>query len=232
MSFLAGIGSALGSAVGPLISKGLGSLFGMKSDADAQKDLSEKFAKRSIQWRVKDAERAGVHPLYALGANVSMGPSLPIGGGAFDEMGQGIGRAADALLSNEGRNASAVERLALERAGLENELLRAQISNAKQAGNPPGMNAIPAEFNMADANKWMVNRHATPAQMWENQYGEPGEWIGGGFNMLSDTVRNTNRWEKEHFTPAPNPWAMGGELGSRLREFLTSRNSWLWRPFW
>lgn len=227
-----GLFSAIGDAVSPLISKGLGSLFGIKSAEDKQKELSEKFAKRSIQWRVKDAERAGVHPLYALGANVSMGPSLPVGGGVFDEMGQGIGRAADALLSNEGRNASTVERLALERAGLENELLRAQIANAKQAGNPPGLNSVPAEFNMADANKWMVNRGATPAQMWENQYGEPGEWIGGGFNMLSDLVRNTNKWERKHFDLPPTPWNAGGALGSRLREFLTSKNSWLWRPFW
>lgn len=87
---------------GALISGGsslLGGLFSSKSNLKATKAqiaAQKEFAQHGVSWRVADAKQAGLHPLYALGAQTpsftpmvipdSMGP-------AISEAGQAIGRA-------------------------------------------------------------------------------------------------------------------------------------------
>lgn len=131
----------------PLISAGsslIGGLLGRKSSSDAaeeQADLQKEFARNAIQWKVADAKKAGVHPLYALGAQttsyqpVSVGDPLP---GALHDMGQDISRAV-AATSPESRRVGVLGELAVERAGLENELLRTQIGRLQAPHVPPGV---------------------------------------------------------------------------------------------
>lgn len=132
--------SLVGAVAGPLV----GGLLGSKSSkdaGDANAALQREFAQNGIQWKVEDAKKAGVHPLYALGApTISASPSyvadtaLP---NAFSEMGQNVTRAIEASMTRDDRvKSAAIESLQLERAGLENELLRSQISQVNRASNP------------------------------------------------------------------------------------------------
>lgn len=59
------------------------------------KDRSTQFAKHGLSWRVADAKRAGLHPLAALGANLSSGPVTHVNplGSALSSAGQDIGAA-------------------------------------------------------------------------------------------------------------------------------------------
>lgn len=108
--------------------------------ADDQARLQRQFAQNAIQWKVADARKAGVHPLYALGAQttsyqpVSVGDPLP---GALHDMGQDISRAV-AATSPESVRTGTLAQLAVERAGLENELLRTQIGKLKAPAVGPG----------------------------------------------------------------------------------------------
>lgn len=101
-----------------LISAGssiLGGLFGSsdnKKAAKAQAEADERnaalqreFAQNAIQWKVADAEKAGIHKLYALGAQTNpgmasyMSPQLPVSnpmGNAIADAGNGLARAATA----------------------------------------------------------------------------------------------------------------------------------------
>lgn len=135
--------------IGNLISAGaslLGGVLGQKSqEKQAEKNiqLQKDFAQQGIQWKVADAKAAGIHPLYALGANthsfapVSVGDSLSP---ALANAGQDIGRAVNAVSDGSTRVygiQKALQGLALERAGLENEVLRSQIRRNNSAGTPP-----------------------------------------------------------------------------------------------
>lgn len=62
----------------PAFWKAAATMYAAKTSADAQRDtnkanleMNKQFAKDSIQWKVEDAKKAGIHPLYALGASTN-----------------------------------------------------------------------------------------------------------------------------------------------------------------
>lgn len=103
------------------------------------------FAQHGIQWRVRDAERAGIHPLYALGANTTSYSPQSVGDSGLASAGQNIGRAVTAAASQAERPdlfTRAAAEVQLEGLKLDNDLKRAQIASSvatlNQPGTPPG----------------------------------------------------------------------------------------------
>lgn len=105
-------------------------------------DLQREFAQHGIRWKVEDAKRAGISPAAALGAGgASFSPvhvgtpeyrqdnSFQRGMSSLSDMGQNISRAIQATSTHSQRVNSVMEALSLERAGLQNDLLRAQIAS-------------------------------------------------------------------------------------------------------
>lgn len=114
-----------------------------KKQAELQYRQQKEFAQNGIQWKVDDARKAGVHPLYALGANthsfapVSVGDTNPLSGLAA--AGQDVSRAVDATRSTSARvdaYTKTAQALQLQRMGLENELLGSQIAKIRQSSQP------------------------------------------------------------------------------------------------
>lgn len=129
-------GGALLGALGGVVDRVLG-----RSAEDRNTRLQKEFAQNGIQWKVEDAKKAGIHPLYALGApTMSFSPSSV--GSDFAGVGQDLSRAIDATRSSKDRGQARLDALTLERAGLENDLLRSQIMGSKMAllrSNGPSM---------------------------------------------------------------------------------------------
>lgn len=128
--------------LGPLISAGaniIGGIMG-KNAAKGQMKEQERYAKNAIQWKVADAKAAGIHPLYALGAQTMSYSPVSVGGeqAAMQSAGQDIGRAVHAAATEGDRTlAKASATLQLENQGLQNEMLKSQIARLRQAPNPP-----------------------------------------------------------------------------------------------
>lgn len=119
----------------------------MLAEKEKDRELQREFAQSGIRWKVDDAKAAGIHPLYALGANtVSYAPS-PVGIVPEDGLargmasaGQDLSRAIDATRTGDERTEAAsamATKLALEKGSLENDLLRAQISKMRAQVGPP-----------------------------------------------------------------------------------------------
>lgn len=123
----------LGGAIGA-VGNVLGGLFG-KSAADKQTAMQKEFAQNGIQWRVRDATKAGIHPLYALGAQVTPYSPVQVGDMGLSAAGQDLSRAYMATRT-EGQKVDLFTKqsqaLQLQRLGLENELLAAQIKKTNQ----------------------------------------------------------------------------------------------------
>lgn len=129
--------------IGPAIAAAASIAGGLmqRSQQQEQMAMQKTFAKNAIQWKVKDATKAGIHPLYALGANtVSFSPSA-VGDLGIGQAGQDISRAIGATQTAPQRAQTvdtAMRDLALTRAGLENDLLRTQIASGLAKNNPTG----------------------------------------------------------------------------------------------
>lgn len=136
-----------------LISAGaniLGGILGNKANKEARANeykQQKEFATQGIRWKVADAKAAGIHPLYAMGANTVSYSPQSVGGPDFSylgDAGQNIGRAIDATRSNPEKAAAlALTGTQLEGLKLDNDLKRVQLNSAialaRQAGNPPGL---------------------------------------------------------------------------------------------
>lgn len=168
--------AAIGGALGGLgqLAGGLSGLFGGGGGQSPATTLGQQqlqfamdAAGKQIQWRVKDAKDAGIHPLYALGAPSFNPTSISIPGEApgpdvgqsLAQMGQGVGRAIEAMRDKEQRVESAYEivrqQQQLERGDLENQVLRAQLASAvarlqkDQIGPPAPVTPASAATNQA-----------------------------------------------------------------------------------
>lgn len=113
-----------------------------------QEKLQKEFAQSGIQWRVEDAKKAGVHPLYALGAqtmsysptlvNPQVGDTSGIAAGfaqAGQEFGGAIQRSQDPARKIAAMQVTA-QQLQLENMSLQNELLASQIAKLNAAPSP------------------------------------------------------------------------------------------------
>lgn len=172
--------------LGALISAGtslISGFLGRKSQEEANEKnaaLQKEFAQNSIQWKAADAKKAGIHPLYGIGAQTITPQASYVGDtsmpSALAQVGQDIGGAVDRTrtapqkLSAVSQTAQALE---LERASLQNDYLRAQIAEtvARTNSAPPfpaavdpfnipgqaqsGVKSVPLErINSAHGHPW------------------------------------------------------------------------------
>ena len=164
-------GSAI-SAVGNLI----GGLIGQDAADDAtdfaarQLRFQNLAAKKSIQWRVKDARAAGIHPIYALGAQafnpspISISGDSPLASGLAN-MGQDIGRAVDAGLSRPQRAIQEATQMAsLDLMKAQTEQIKGQTDaiRAQTRASITGQGNAPA---LAELFKGLAPREAQPAKV-------------------------------------------------------------------
>lgn len=204
------LGSILG-AVGGIASSLLGN-----SQAKKQAKLQKEFAQKGIQWKVADATAAGLHPLAALGANtISYQPQavgVPDLGAMGANLGQDIERSRMAT-SGPGMRAinTGLEALTLERAGLENDLLRSQIRRMNAPGIGPPMPDLAPTTNQTMGHPDWVTKQPNLGQVSEDAYGEVGSGIIGSLAFLRDLMNNV---QKRYYKPRPRSPGGGGGGGS------------------
>lgn len=134
-----GLGSAIGSAIGAVGSIA-GGLIGANATANAaglSYEAQKEFAQNGIRWKVEDAKRAGIHPLYALGASTN--GFTPVGGYGGDygiadaaaHLGQGFERAQQAKMTKEERDKQDVRDAIQDMAALEDLNQKRRMNDAQ-----------------------------------------------------------------------------------------------------
>nr|DAV46551.1 MAG TPA: minor capsid protein [Microviridae sp.] len=202
---------AIANAAGSLIG-GAASLW----EGGKSRKLQKEAMQNGIQWRVADAQKAGVHPLYALGApTFSPSPVVTGAGDALSSMGQNVGRALNAGSSRDTQLSAfdvQVQDLTLKKFGLENELLASQIArmNQETLSKP----AIPAVTMPSGAGRLIPGQSST-AQVVQDQYGDVVENVYGMWRLLNDAAKNIVGPGKGVRRPGAVP-ARGGYLGGKV----------------
>lgn len=153
LEFLGNIGSGILNYLGGQDANAIN-----RQNAERNIELQREFAQHGIRWKVADAQAAGIHPLYALGASTSSFSPVSVGATnamsplaeMSSKMGQDLSRAVDSKRTGEERVAARLQTagagLELENMKLRNDLLRAQIAKINQAGQPPAMPDSPDNY--------------------------------------------------------------------------------------
>jgi len=180
----------LAEAIGQLAGQALGAYTSQQARRK-EHDRQVEFAQKGIQWKVKDAEKAGIHPLYALGAQTTSYSPANVGdSGAWAGVGQNLGRAIDATRSNPAKAealALTASQLQLEGVKLDNEFKRLQLASAmataRQGSMPglptmstmPGLLGMPGQGDAPQVDGPQVNIKKTISP---TNYGDPSFEIG------------------------------------------------------
>lgn len=226
----------------------IGGSLGRDSAEDANASnaaLQREFAQNGIQWKVADAKKAGIHPLYALGANTTAASPSYVGdtsmGSAVASMGQDIGRAINSTRNEDDRVKSRMDALTIERGELENTLLRSQIAKLNAAPNPsfPAPGDTPLIPGQGDTKDVPLTR-VMPTPGYEHS--EPGYVTDTGFartqggglavipsqdvkNRIEDTLVPEAMWAWRN-NLSPNVLLTGGVRPDESR--YPSKNGWYW----
>lgn len=193
------------------------SLLGSSSAKSAAKQNykhQKEFAQNTIQWKTEDAKKAGIHPLAALGAQTHSF-SNTAGGSDYSGLasaGQDLGRALDATRDKSERvdaYTQTLRKLQIERAHLENDVLRSRLASSiatvKQPGSPP------ASPNPSNPNL-LEGQGDSPGI--DNQAMERQGWNPAAPHMEAGNVSELG------YTKTPSGWApvMSKDAKDRLEE--------------
>lgn len=173
-----------------------------RSTAKENIKLQKQFAQEGVQWKVADAKKAGVHPLYALGAQTTSFQPVSVGGSDFASMGANL----DSAINNSAsptvrRNNMQVkhDELVLRNMELKNDLLASQIATMTQPGIGPGVptDAVGNSVTSTSPGGGVViaaDPRSSDAEIQQQRYGEPGEWVFGTHNLIQDYGSALGRW--------------------------------------
>lgn len=171
--------------------------------------LQREFAQNGIQWKVADAQAAGLHPLAALGAQTSSFSPVSVGSTDFGSMGQDVGRAIKAAMSESDRDEATkaeATKLALEKGGLENEILRTELaSKQKRMETNAGAVAMPA-------NTSVLSRVPLPRPFPGERTVSTGEAVkGDDLKQKGEDFPQTKIVRPFGYPLEANPWFSDGQ---------------------
>ena len=202
--------SALIKAGGSL----LGGLFG-KSSQDKATALQEDALKKGIQWKVADAKKAGIHPLFALGAQTNM-PSAIAGNPIGDAIANAGGAIAQGITNKQASNMVAEQHTA----DLQEKRSRTAANYAQAAMYQSEINRAAQKSNVmkggpGNAQEIMTYPHgaklktgdSSVAEDWEREYGGiVGEGIGFSrylYDLFDAYSRDFEKWNKKQRNYGP-----------------------------
>lgn len=201
ISNIQSVGKVVGGIKG--IVNAFGGLFG-----GGGKNKQKEFAQEGIRWRVKDAQLAGIHPLYALGASLpTYSPEYPTGdlGGALGDMGQNVERAARQGMTEDER-----QLLDLQKRKLEAEIMRTNaeagyaISRTQALNQPAAVQpAVPAAAAGAGGVVGPGSVKVLPSEVKAHAVGDPSSQAG---------VPSMWQWRQTRLGPVKLPTQESGEI--------------------
>jgi hypothetical protein len=197
------------------------------AESEKNRAAQKEFAQSGIQWRAADAKAAGIHPIFAMGANVPTytpssatfaTPAPKTRSVDYGAMGQDIGRAITSTMDGSKRVAAISAKLSLENQKLNNDLLRSQIAASNvatltHAGSSPGVPSTSSRM-LIDGQSGSGRVRTSPMSRQASAPGSPHQEAGA----VSDYG----------FTRTKDGWApvMSKDAKDRLEEDFIGTMAW------
>lgn len=170
-SWLKDIGGDLISGAASLLGGGISAITG-KQAGDREYERQKEFAQSGIRWRVEDAKAAGIHPLYAIGANTpTYSPQAAVGSDfGISSMGQNIGRAIEA--KQTARERAEAQAVATEVGRSQADYYSAAAANQRAQADLAGQRAV-SEAISDIGREFSQGMAARSDRVLRNQPGQP-----------------------------------------------------------
>lgn len=202
------------SLIGPALALA-GGLFSGSKDRAASKSadaknyaMQKEFAQHGIRWKMEDAKRAGVHGMYALGSP-GASATASFQGAPKDQTGNIARDLADAgsdIIQQQKTDSVTQTQKALMEAQTRNLNASASVSEQEAMGlgmtnqstaSPQQRYPIPVDVQEIETKDLTSQTGqaipvgvGSPAQDWEDKYGELAGLIHGTFNWVTDSAGN------------------------------------------
>lgn len=190
-----------------------------QANADRNAAMQAEFAQQGIRWKVADAKAAGIHPLYALGAQTTSFSPVSVGATADTSMGTALGNAGQDISRAINTTRTTPEKvaaiqtsaLAMEGMKLDNEIKKTQIASSLQRLQQTKTPSIPAlgegeTFGpgtakiedrpplMMGGSRVKTDPGTSPMKAYEDQFGDDGplSWLAQlavGYQTLRHNIR-------------------------------------------
>lgn len=199
---------------------GLMNMDNQNKQADKQADLQKEFAQNSIQWRVNDAKKAGIHPLSALGSQgINYNPSYVGGSENFGGSQASISTNTEdkefaelnkRLLAAQVKTAEAEAVSAQKQASSSPALFVASNANlASQSGVGHSTNTTGVPGQATSAPVYGVDGIVNSSKIAKNSDGSVSLWPGKDVeDMASESLFDRFRWQVSQY--ADNPKLLKG----------------------
>lgn len=222
-----GLFSAIGSIAGALIGKE-----SAEDSTNANAGFQREMAQNSLQWRVEDAKKAGIHPVAALGAQLPVGQPISAGGVDWSGVGQDVGGAIDAARTKNDPYTEKLRGLQIQRGELENALLASDLARKNQRPMNFSPSVVPETGDLAGQGNVAVQptqlNDTTPAMPFKES-GNVSEmtWArtaGGGVSIVP-----SKDWKDrgEDQTAPEFGWALRNTLMPSLGSYPKPPKEWL-----
>lgn len=160
-----------------------------KEDWQRNYDAQKEFAQNSIQWRVQDAQKAGIHPLYAMGNTPGYTPSSSVNTAS---MGTAIAQAGNQFGEMMGQLGLA--NMYLQNEKLQSDIMKTNAETAKSMGQTPKTLAPKAPVKVGDRMKTVKGEVSlSPNSGYLNDFKRYGKgWIGYPSKDMLDALSDAS----------------------------------------
>lgn len=197
-------------------------------------EMSRDALYRNMQIRAADAEKAGFHPLAALGVMPSGSPAIPIPGGSsgprlgdrLERMGQNVSRAIQAYQTPEQR---AILQAELDNAKRQGNLIDAQVAESKartaqMTGTPPP--APPSGDIRNPKPKYVAYRNQDGTISYHYNPEFAASIMSDPMQMWAQSYRNLGRSSETGGFPWQGTWNELKAAGKRLLNPIDTMRDW------
>lgn len=172
-----------------------------KGEAESKKNRAaqREAMQKGIQWKVRDAELAGIHPVFALGASTNMPAPIQTDFGGYERAARGLQDTASGMFDRASQMRAQGQAEALMNAQMEESRSRTALNlveaseafRATQSQRGADMRHGPDQMEFGDS-KWKTS-HSPTAQTVQDEYGDFIEWLYGAARLVYDGGQNLGR---------------------------------------
>lgn len=172
MGFFDDFGGALIGGASSLIGGAVKAITG-KQSGDREYERQKEFAQNGLRWKVEDAKAAGIHPIFAVGANTATySPQAAVGSDfGLSDFGQNIGRAIEAKQTHEERMAG--QRLNNMVGQAQARYYEAAANNQQAQADLAGQRAVSEALNDISGRGFLGDLELSGRNRLRTQPGQP-----------------------------------------------------------